>query len=149
MKAFRLHNGFQAVCEWKKTRLAFKHEATVIDQYGNAVYRTKICYQNRTWESFDYQSVAHKAINGYFKDQEAEDNIKLVDQQGRVGAVGALGALKKVCAMGELLGSTTAEKNIWKKRMLSTVPGIEFPDGFDALQEQEKAKRLNEAVNVL
>jgi hypothetical protein len=53
--------------EWKKTRNGFnKHEAALIIPSfllnGSEKERVKICYLNRTWEQYTYQSVIHKLI---------------------------------------------------------------------------------------
>lgn len=51
-----------------------------------------------------------------------------------------------VSAFGNVLCDTPKEKNDWKKRMLSTVHGLSFPDDFDMLPEEEKTKRLDGAL---
>ena len=57
--------------------------------------------------------------------------------------------LKMVCAIGKLLCDTPEEKNNWNKRMLSTQPGIDIPENFDSLPEEEKTRRLEGALNQL
>jgi hypothetical protein len=59
------------------------------------------------------------------------------------------GSLKMVCAIGKLLCDTPEEKNNWNKRMLSTQPGIDIPEDFDKLPEEEKTRRLEGALNQL
>lgn len=62
MQIFRFNDKVSIVCEWVKTRMAFKHTAQVMVNglsHGNGV---KICYVNRTWEKFMFESVLHKAI---------------------------------------------------------------------------------------
>lgn len=55
-----------------------------------------------------------------------------------------------VAAMGEILCNSPKEVNDWKKRMLiAGVPGISFPDDFDNLPEEERARRINTALEVL
>jgi len=51
--------------------------------------------------------------------------------------------------VGEVLCETPEEKNKWKKRMLGTVPGLSFPDDFDSLSEDEKARRLDGAAEIM
>ncbi len=53
-----------------------------------------------------------------------------------------------ICKIGELESKTKAEEIDWKKRMVSTLPGIDFPDGFDELSEEEKLRRLDGAVAI-
>lgn len=52
-----------------------------------------------------------------------------------------------VAAFGALLTDTQAEANTWKKRMLSAgVPGLDFPEDFDSLPEDEKQRRLDAVI---
>jgi hypothetical protein len=67
MKMFTLDNVFTIVCNFKNTRSGFKHVATILKN-GWEVFETKICYLNRTWEVFEYESVLYRAIDGYFDD---------------------------------------------------------------------------------
>jgi len=53
-----------------------------------------------------------------------------------------------VAMMGEIFGQTLKEKNDWKKRMLATTQGIDFPDDFDTLPEEERKRRLDEAIKI-
>ena len=50
-----------------------------------------------------------------------------------------------VANLGNVLCDTLEEKNAWKKRML-TAGGCSFPSDFDALTEEEKAERLDKAI---
>jgi hypothetical protein len=52
-----------------------------------------------------------------------------------------------VALFGDLLCDSQKDKNNWKKRMLNTVEGIEFPDDWDELPEDEKQERLDKAIN--
>ena len=51
-----------------------------------------------------------------------------------------------VAMFGELLCDNQKEKNDWKKRMLNVVPGMNFPEDWDDLSEDEKQKRLDKAI---
>jgi hypothetical protein len=77
MRSFKLSDEYNAVCEWKKTRSAFKHVVTLLKN-GVSVYETKICYVNRTWESYEYQSVLQHAIGSYFKGDEKAKYLEVV-----------------------------------------------------------------------
>ncbi len=144
---FKLNDTYAVECVHKKTRMAFKHVA-VITENGRRVYETKICYLNRTWESYEFERVLKKAIRAYFK-EEAEEYFKTVDSIGNHEAAHHFDGLKTICALGSILCETTDEKAKWNKRMLSTVPGIDFPDDFDSLPAEERERRLNKAVEVL
>ena len=57
MKIFRMNDKYSIVCETHNTSYGgFKHTATLM-QNGLEITDTKICYHNRTWESYQYQSV--------------------------------------------------------------------------------------------
>ena len=146
MKTFELDKEFSVLCQYKKTRNGFKHTASIWKD-GLMIFKTKECYLNRTWESYEYQSVLHKAIRAYFKGPEAEKYIKQEDRKDH--SDGFLKSVGMVMAFGDILCNTEKEKNDWKKRMVSTVPGIEIPEDFDTLTEEEKARRLNGAQKVL
>jgi len=55
-----------------------------------------------------------------------------------------------IASLGNMLGGTKtkAEDIAWKKRMLKTQQGIEFPADFDSLPEDEQLKRLDGVINV-
>lgn len=69
MKIFTLENGYSVVCQWVKTRTAFKHTA-VLCLNGIPQCETKICYVNRTWEAFEYESVLMQVIDLHFTGKE-------------------------------------------------------------------------------
>ena len=49
--------------EAKSTRTGFKHEVWVLDGFVRT--EAKVCYLNRTWESFRYQTALHKLMEKY------------------------------------------------------------------------------------
>jgi len=69
VRIFNLDNDFNVVCNWQETRNGFKHVAS-LHKNGLSVYDTKICYLNRTWERFEYESILLKVINDYFDNKE-------------------------------------------------------------------------------
>lgn len=157
MRIFEINDRIKAVCEWKKTRVAFKHEATLIVD-GNECETVKICYLNRTWEEYEFQSVLEKLAektrsiseeekalfrdkikNGFMKEAEKETDAKL-------------GTIAMVAKMGEIFGGTLKEKNDWKARMLKAGLGdamLEMPEDWNELTEEEKKKRLDAAIDSL
>ena len=149
MKFFKLDDTYTVNCEFKKTRMAFKHVA-VITENGRPVYETKICYQNRTWERYEFESVIHRAIRSHFKKAApVEDYIKAANAIGNGIEEARFQPLKAICTLGSILCETADGKAKWNKRMLSTVPGLDFPDEFDQLPAEERERRLNNAVKVL
>ena len=65
MQIFKLDENYTVVCETKDTRNGFKHEATLL-RNNYSVCETKICYLNRTWERFTYESVINKLLEKIF-----------------------------------------------------------------------------------
>ena len=77
MKIFNLNNVYNIVCNWKNTRTGFKHTANLCKN-GFSVYETKICYLNRTWERFEYESILKKVVENYFENKEKEKFLKVI-----------------------------------------------------------------------
>jgi hypothetical protein len=155
-RLFKLNNHVVVDAWYEKTRNAFRHMAVVYKD-GVEVYRTKIPYQNRTWESYDFQSVLQKAIDGVGeyvlsseekkKAQEyARDGLEKQEHERVEKEFGRIGALAQ---MGEIMGRNTKEKNDWKERMLKAGlgnKGLQMPEDWDSLSEETKEARLNAVI---
>ena len=148
MKIFKINEDLSVVCEFQKTRTAFRHVANIIHN-GHDVYKTKVVYSNRTWESYEFQTVLSKAIFGYFPKADASIIFEAMDNAERNHTDTTFDSLKAVCAFGTLLAKSPEEKAAWNKRMLSTVPGIDIPENFDSLPVEERNRRLDNALEVL
>jgi len=148
MKTFKINKDLEVVCEWKKTRNAFKHEATLLKN-GQEIEKVKICYQNRTWEKYEFDSVmkelaektGEKAISKFVKNRKSDSGPNF------------LKAIGTVAKLGEVFGGGDQKKtNDWKKRMLEAGlggKGLTMPEDWDKLDENEKEKRLNGAIGTL
>jgi hypothetical protein len=75
MKIFELGNKYQAVCVSEGTRYGFRHVATLLHN-GREIAKTKCCYYNRTWESFEFESVLRKLIEGNFDVNKKQKYLK-------------------------------------------------------------------------
>lgn len=58
-----------------------------------------------------------------------------------------------IASLGKIIGGaeTVKEENDWKKRMLTAgmgSAGLSFPDDWDSLTEEEKARRLDGAIDI-
>lgn len=147
--SYKIGENFGVTCTWTKTRYGFKHEADLYAK-GMRVAHAKCCYYNRTWESYEYQSVIHDAIRAYYKNEEkAEALCKLADDSIREKQPDPFRGAKALLAFGELLGNTREEKLKMKKSALSTVNGIDFPEGFDDLPIEERERRIKGAWEML
>ncbi len=144
MQIFKLSKDYEVVCNWKKTQNGFKHTAR-LSKNELSVYETKICYSNRTWERFKYESILHKVINAYFDEKQAKKYIKKLKAPENE----QFKAVSLVCKLGEVICKKQKDKNKFKKQMLGTIQGIDFPKDWDNLSEIEKEKRLNKSIGVL
>lgn len=61
MNSFKITNHLTAVCESEKTRYGFRHVAHLLRD-GYEIGDAKCCYYNRTWESFQFQSVLERLL---------------------------------------------------------------------------------------
>jgi len=61
MKLFNFDDQYSVICEFKSTRHGFKHEAILL-RNGSELEKTKVCYSNRTWESYTYATTIHKLL---------------------------------------------------------------------------------------
>ena len=145
---FQLDDQYTIICEWKKTRIAFKHVATLV-RNGAQIDETKICYQNRTWESYEYESVIEKLLDHNFKGAEKAKYEAIAKARGLGKVEESFKPVKTLVALANLFGTTEPERNALKKRALSTVPGIDFPDDFDKLPAEEQKHRLDGAAKLL
>lgn len=71
MREFRLNDEYTVVCEAQNTRTGFRHVAVLL-RNGDEIDRTKVCYQNRTWERFTFETVLFDLIDKCFKGEEAD-----------------------------------------------------------------------------
>lgn len=159
MKTFKINDTYYIEAEYKKTRSAFKHTATLYkassgigEEYipTEEIESVKICYQNRTWERYEFEDVLHKLLDKakitteeqtkILLDNWASDNKKELDKK-----FGMIGVFAK---MGEILTDTQEEKNNWKMRMLKAGlgEGLQEPDDWNTLTEEVKTARLERVI---
>ncbi len=160
MQTFKINKELEAVCEWKKTRIAFKHEATLL-RNGVEVLKVKINYLNRTWERYTYESVLEKLLEksksaGLLKDGESVD-FKTAILNGGEKDMAALKSVAMVAALGDIFhsdeaGGSQKARNDWKARMLKAGlgdKGFIMPDDWDTLDEATKQARLDGVLTQL
>ena len=154
MQSFKITDELEAICEWKKTRVAFKHEATLL-RNGRAVEQVKICYQNRTWERYTYESVLQKLLskaNRYLSPAEVKAFEKAIEQGDRHDRE-ALKSVAAVAALGAIIhGDDKKASNDWKARMLAAGlegKGLIMPEDWETLSEDDKQARLDGAIAIL
>ncbi len=149
MTTFDLKCGYQIQCRSERTRYGFRHLAKVIDTHYNVAGEAKVCYYNRTWESFTFESVIRRALETC-KDFDDAARTFIMDSlrneaHGKVSKMFAnVGAIAK---LGELFTDNKIEANDWKARMLKAgLPGLDIPDDWNTLTEDEKSRRLDKVI---
>lgn len=148
MKTFKVNDRISIICEWKKTRTAFKHEATLLLD-GQEVDKAKICYQNRTWESYEFQSVLNKIVEKTKELSKEEKELckEFIRNPNRTKEdLEPFKMVSSIAKLGDLFCNTQEDKNKWKQRMLKAgleKQGLQFPDDWDELSEDDKEARLN------
>ena len=151
-RIFEITPEIKIVARTGKARDGFNHFATLYNR-RSADDEVKVHYINRTWESYEFQSVLYRAVeksrslskeekemcNEYIKKDHYNDS----DQASMMKTV------SMVASLGDIFGGTQKEKNDWKARMLKAGlgnSGLEMPDDWDTLSEAEKERRLNGAI---
>jgi len=73
----KLSKKYSISCRFVCTRSGFKHVATVLKN-GVVDFQTEVNYLNRTWESYEFETVLKRAIEKYFGDKEEKKFLNLV-----------------------------------------------------------------------
>lgn len=148
-KTFKISETLTVECQTQNTNYGFRHLATLYYKDRELV-EAKVCYYNRTWEAWNYQTVILEAINKAYKVRKLSDDEKseaVVWANGDHTDWSGFRALAGVMALGNILGDSQKEKNDWKTRMLKAGLGnIIMPDDWDGLTEEEKETRLNKVM---
>lgn len=150
---FRINDKFTVKCETKKTRNGFKHTATLWCN-DRELETVKMCYLNRTWERYTYESVLSKLLDkvkGWLEPKQVEQFKSMIANGGKA-EMDAMGAIGIIARMGEVFATTKTEANDWKARMLNAGlggAGLIMPDDWDTLDEDTKEKRLNGVIKIL
>ena len=149
METFTLPDDFIIVCRSEGTRYGFRHLAELTHN-GRGVAKDKACYYNRTWESYTFATVIHGVIDKYFDEVTAKAYKEIVDKKARGEVEESFKMIGAIAKLGELFTDTPEEQNKWKRRMLAAgLPGLDFPEDFDGLSEEEKEIRLNKVIDEL
>lgn len=156
MKIFKINDKYEITCTSEKTRSGFRHLANLYrtGQSGTTtlIDKAKVCYLNRTWESFEYESVIQDLLRKSKvlpEDQVKEfiegcrlDNLEQINKQ--------FGFIANIAKLGEILCDNQKDQNDWKVRMLKaglSDKGLIIPEDWNELTENEKGKRLNSVIS--
>jgi hypothetical protein len=151
MKIFEITDTFRIVCEYKSTGYGFKHTATLFID-GVDRESVKCTYQNRTWESYEFQSVLYKLaekskVLSKEEKQFLHDYAKTYQEHDS-----GLSAIAGVMSLASLFTDNESASNDWKERMLRAGlegRGLIMPDDWESLPEAEKTKRLDGVIGAL
>jgi len=148
---FKINNRISVICKYEKTRNGFRHLATLYVN-GQEKEHAKATYLNRTWESYDFQSVLQKVIRDSGVLSEAEKKVALDYAAKDHTDWSDFDRTVAVAQMGNILGKDQKEKNDWKARMLKAGlgnKGLDMPEDWDTLDEDTKQARLDAAIGFL
>jgi hypothetical protein len=146
-QSFKINDHVTAFCHTEDTRSGFRHLATLFND-GMILAQAKVCYINRTWERYDYQTVLHGLASKVTDPLSTE--IKTFADNYQEPRNAMFDSLTAVCALGEIMGMGQTETNDWKARMLKAgLPQLDIPEDWDTLAEDEKTRRLNAVIGEL
>lgn len=143
--------------EYYETRYSWGHKARIIKNNEEVGYR-KITYYNRTWESYEFETILQslyenakqkKTLTAY----ELRQFKKMIDNGGRVEAERIQSQMKTtamVAGLGAIFGANQKESNDWKARMLKAgLPELDMPADWNELSEDEKQARLDGVIAMM
>ena len=152
MKTFEINENYQILCDWQKTRNGFKHVAKLKNQHFVTIAETKVCYLNRTWESFEYETVIAKLLEmaKIMTKDEQRNYLDLLQKREYDKIRKQFALIGNIAKLGDILCQDKKDKNDWKKRIIKAgLPDMEIPADWDQLTEDEKENRLNNIINEL
>jgi len=140
METYIINENLKIEAWYYETSRNWGHKARAIYN-GREVAEVKIVYQNRTWESYKYQSVMQKLI-------DAMDEYKTIPLADRIEAskmikTGDRREMKKLAGIGAMamMAGIIGGKEA-KARVLGSIPGIIMP-------ENVTEEALDGAINIL
>ena len=150
MKTFKVNKDIKIECDQKTTSYGFKHEARLmVNGYEQGF--AKACYYNRTWESFEYESVIKYLLRKTDVLTKRQKTIFLKKAKGEYNreVKENFGMIATLAELGKLFTDDQKEQNDWKTRMIKAGlgEGIIMPEDWDILNEDDKQARLDAVIN--
>ena len=156
-KTFKLTDDVSVDCYYQNTNYGFRH---VAELSAPGVFVTDKCrYYNRTWESYEFESVLYAVVEKaekkkFFTKEQAETckkYIKDYEEINRQEVNKKFGMIGAIASLGSIFTDNKADSNAFKKRILKAGvgDGLDFPDDWNELSEEDKENRLNGAINIL
>ena len=150
-KMFKVNEHIIIMCYSESTRSGFRHLATLYHD-AESVVSAKVCYQNRTWESYRFQTVLFRVAEKAREHlSEGENQLLAAYVSGDRSERGGLKMLAALASLGNIVAETPKDQNDWKQRMLQAGLGeaLDFPADWESLSEDEKRRRLDGAIGQL
>jgi len=155
-KEFKINDRITIVCYWQNTSYGFRHVARLVKD-NEIVDQKSASYYNRTWESYEYESVLRRLVEKtkYLTEEEKEianqfiKDYKKIDEQ-EVNK--KFGMIAGIAQLADVLIESKQAKNSWKERMLKAGlenKGLIMPDDWESLSEKDKERRLDGAINCI
>lgn len=160
MKTFTINKHIKIEAEYYETRYSWGHKAYLFIN-GHEVVDDKITYYNRTWESYQFQSILKSIINKAAKDKliskrQAAVAKKLIQnnfaKKAHEETKSMFRNIAMVAAIGDIMTDTKKEANDWKERMIKAGlgdRGLIMPDDWDTLNDNDKQARLDLVIKEL
>lgn len=143
----------------ENTSYGFRHLAEIIRGW-QTVETAKCTYYNRTWESYEFESVLKGLLKKVEKSKDLttyelkkfkqvianggrEETKRIKSEFNTIGAIASLGAI---------FSTTQKESNDWKLRMVKAgleSKGLIMPEDWETLTEDVKEERLNKLIEEL
>jgi tRNA G18 (ribose-2'-O)-methylase SpoU len=148
-KTFKINDNIEIECKRQNTNYGFRHVATLFKN-DHELNMVKCCYYNRTWESFEFESVIHKLANKA-KNLTEDEKQQIMNFDNTENELKPLKMLSAIMQMTDLFNDDIKQKNDSKLRMLKAQMGeaLILPDDWENLDEQIKSQRLNKIQNML
>ena len=158
MKEFKIDEVHEITCTCENTRYGFRHLAnlyrTGLSGTTVLIEKAKVCYYNRTWESFEFKTVISQLLDKakiLTKDQKSEFLNRC--RQNNLDEVNkSFGFISSIAKLGNIFCENQKDKNDWKERMIKAGlenKGLIMPDDWDSLPEDTKEQRLNGIIQML
>lgn len=148
MKHYQVSKDIVIECWTMKTRSGTREHA-LIKQDDVEVAHGSYFWSNRPWQRFTYSEAINNALAraDCFEDPEKAKIMSVVNGEAEADLKQNFGVVSAIAMMGEVLCSDKKEKNEWKARMLKAgLPGLDIPEDWDTLSEDEKESRLNKVI---
>jgi len=156
MQEFKVNEKLTVECKMQYNKKGFKHVAT-LKLNGYEVLTTRTQYYNRTWESYQYESILRQLADRIeYKKILTKNELSLfrrfIKNPQRVeDDLKPLKSISALATLGGLMSNNKKDSNKHKLNILKMSLGDTFiiPDDWEDLPEDEKGKRLDKVIKQL